>query len=149
VNVLFVLAVVLSGLAAGAALNGVLAMIPALRSLDAATVLEVRHAAGPLPSQMTVVLATGAGLAGAALLAFYGNLGSDAQALVAVATGLSGVVLGAGWFAMRVQMSLCEPREEPARQLALTRRWEYAQLVICAASLGALACYASGAASVP
>jgi hypothetical protein len=150
VDVLFVLAIVLSGLAAGAAVNSVLAMIPALRSLDAATLLEVRHAASPLPSLLTVALAAGAGLAGAALLAFYGSLDSDAQVLVAVAVGLSAMLLAAGWFGMHLELSLSHPGREvpPERHLTLARRWEYAQLLMSAASFGALACYASGAASV-
>jgi MFS family permease len=149
VHALFLVAVVLSGLAAGATFNTAAAMVPALRSVDPATGSEVRRSASRIPARCVVGLAVGAVLAGVALLAFYGQT-QAARALVAVGIGLSALLLACGWVAMQLELSLSTAAEElPGdRHVALRRRWDASQLLMAAVSIGAVACYATGAASV-
>jgi hypothetical protein len=150
VHVLSAVAVILSGLAAGVAFNNVVAMIPTLRRLDPLAALEVRRSASPLPGRCLVALAVGAALAGAALLVFYRDQSSNAQALLAVGAGLSCLLLAGSRLAMNVERSLREWRDDGPRDryLGLCRRWEASQLVMAVLSVGVVVCYATASGRV-
>lgn len=150
-EVLWALSVIAAGALAGATVNNAIAMVPALRTLDETTYLEVRRAWSAVPEACIAAAGSGGALAGLALLLFADPLKSSPQALLAAGLALGLVTAAAEVPVMRLQAAgRLDPRaERQPSDVGTPRRWDAAQLIAAGCSLGMLICYAIAAVHAP
>jgi uncharacterized membrane protein len=147
VDVLYVVAIVGSGLFAGGALTYSLAMAPALRRFEPATEFAIQRSLNPLPDYYLPQSLVASALAGVALLVFE-DLSDSATALIVVALAASVAVVV-------VSATVNRPLDSSVRGWRgagmpddyerLRRAWDAGQALRSAAGVIANACYVAAA----